>query len=93
MEAVNQFGFLDAYKAMADKPVYSSVGRLYAIITILPAGMAAGGLLGYFVIDRWFGIFPWGTMAFLFIGAGAGFFEIFKILTADRGEHSENKGH
>ena len=51
--------------------------------------MAAGWLLGYFVIDRWFGTFPWGTVALLFIGAGAGFYEIFKILIADESDHPE----
>jgi F0F1-type ATP synthase assembly protein I len=43
--------------------------------------MASGGLLGYFVLDRYLGIFPWGTILMTLFGAGAGFYQIVKLLT------------
>ena len=78
---------------MGNKSVYAGMGRLSAIITILPSAMAAGWLLGYFLVDRWLGTFPWGTMLFLFLGAGAGFYEIYKILTVDPSESSTDQKH
>jgi F0F1-type ATP synthase assembly protein I len=53
---------------------------------ILPASMAAGWLLGYFVIDRYLSSFPWGSIVFTLFGAGVGFFEIVKILIPSRGK-------
>jgi F0F1-type ATP synthase assembly protein I len=58
--------------------------RLSAIITILPAGMAAGWILGYFLCDRLLHSFPWGSIVGTFLGAGAGFYEIATILFRDR---------
>jgi F0F1-type ATP synthase assembly protein I len=78
---------------MANKSVYTRVGRLSAIITILPAAMAAGWLMGYFLVDRWFGTFPWGTILLLFLGAGAGFYEIYKILTVDSNDSPSDQEH
>ena len=60
--------------------------RLSAILMILPASMAAGWLLGYYVVDRYLSTFPWGSIVFTLIGAGAGFFEIVKILIPSRGQ-------
>lgn len=57
------------------------IARLSAIITILPASMAAGWMLGYFVFDRLLGTSPWGGIIFTLIGAGTGFYEIIRILT------------
>jgi len=78
---------------MGNKSVYAGMGRLSAIITILPSAMAAGWLLGYFLVDRWLGTFPWGTILCLFLGAGAGFYEIYKILTVDPSESSTDHKH
>ncbi len=68
----------------------ASIGRLSAIITILPASMAAGWIFGYFALDRWFHVYPWCSITFTLLGAGAGFYEILKILTP--GEKAED-GH
>lgn len=59
------------------------MARLSAIVTILPASMAAGWIMGYFVIDRYFNVFPWGTIILTLFGAAAGFYEIVKILQPD----------
>jgi F0F1-type ATP synthase assembly protein I len=56
------------------------MGRLSAIIVILPSSMAAGGMLGYYLLDRFLGIYPWGTILMTLFGAGAGFYQIVKLL-------------
>jgi F0F1-type ATP synthase assembly protein I len=67
-----------------DESFYTRFGRLSAIITILPASMGAGWLLGYLLIDKVFGLFPWGSIVLTLLGAGAGFYEIVRLLMADR---------
>ncbi len=68
------------------------IARLSAIITILPASMAAGWVLGYFLVDRTLNIFPWGSIIFTLLGAGAGFYEIVKILIPDRRQDDQFNG-
>lgn len=67
-----------------DKSFFVRLGRLSAIITILPASMAAGWMMGHFLVDRPLDCFPWGGVVFTIIGAGAGFYEIVRLLTGDR---------
>jgi len=69
---------------MPNASFYARIGRLSSIIFILPSSMAAGGLLGYFVVDRYLGMYPWGTVVFVLLGAAAGFYEIIKILILDQ---------
>ena len=69
---------------MSERSFYSRMGRLSSIITILPASMAAGWVLGYYVLDRYLTKFPWGSLILTFLGAGAGFFEIIRLLLMDR---------
>jgi F0F1-type ATP synthase assembly protein I len=69
---------------MPNASFYARIGRLSSIIFILPSSMAVGGLLGYFVVDRYFGMYPWGTVVFVLLGAAAGFWEIIKILVLDQ---------
>jgi len=69
---------------MPDTSFYSRLGRLSSIILILPSSMAGGWLLGYYLVDRYFSSFPWGTIILTMAGAGAGLFEIFRILNDDR---------
>ncbi len=69
---------------MPGQSTYGRIGRLSAIITVLPASMAAGWLLGYYVVDKPFGTFPWGAVSATLLGAGAGFYEIIRILEIDR---------
>ena len=65
---------------------YSTLGRLSAIITIIPASMGGGWLFGHFVIDRYLGSGPWGGIACLLLGAAAGFYETFQILISNQGK-------
>ena len=69
---------------MPDPSFYARIGRLSSIIFVLPSCMAAGGVLGYYVVDRYLNFYPWGTVIFVLLGAVAGFYEIMKILIADQ---------
>ena len=69
---------------MTDPSFYARMGRLSAIVTILPATMAGGWVLGYFLIDRTLNTFPWGGIVATIFGAVAGFYEIYRLLTRDR---------
>jgi F0F1-type ATP synthase assembly protein I len=46
--------------------------------------MAVGWLIGHYLLDRFLPISPWGTVGFTLLGAGAGFCEIVRILSADQ---------
>lgn len=76
-------------KFMAGNSFYARIGRLSSVIFILPSCMAVGGLLGYYVVDRYLGVYPWGTVVFVLLGAAAGFFEIVKILISDQRSKSD----
>lgn len=67
-----------------EKSFWARLGRLSAIITILPASMAAGWIMGHFLLDRPLGWFPWGGVLFTLLGAVAGFYEILRLLTGGR---------
>jgi len=73
---------------MGDEPnsFYARLGRLSAIVLILPSSMAAGWVAGYFLIDSPLGIFPWGSIALTLGAAIAGFYEIGRILLRERDE-------
>ena len=73
---------------MPDRSYYSRMGRLSSIIMILPGSMAGGWVLGYYVLDRYLTEFPWGSLILTFLGAGAGFYEIVRLLMIDK--QSEN---
>jgi F0F1-type ATP synthase assembly protein I len=64
---------------------YARLGRLSAIIMILPASMAAGWIIGYAIVDRLFDLFPWGSIVLTLAGAGAGFYEIVRLLMTTPG--------
>ena len=78
----------------SNKSFYSRMGRLSSIIMILPGSMAAGWFLGYYVLDRYVTRFPWGSLTLTLLGAGAGFYEIIRLLMhdqrSDRGRIGEN---
>ncbi len=67
-----------------DQSFYARMSRLSSIIMILPGSMAAGWVLGYYVLDRFLTKFPWGSLALTLVGAGAGFYEIISLLTGDQ---------
>jgi F0F1-type ATP synthase assembly protein I len=46
--------------------------------------MAVGWLIGYYLIDRYFATYPWGTAILVLLGAAAGFYEIVRILILDQ---------
>jgi len=50
--------------------------------------MAAGWFLGYYLVDKLFGTFPWGAVSATLLGAGAAFYEIIQILAIDRRDSS-----
>ena len=77
---------------MARSSFYSKMGRLSAIVMILPSSMAAGWILGYYLVDRWLGISPWASIVMTLIGAGVGFLEIFHILTKESKQSGESNG-
>lgn len=60
-----------------------SLHRLLAhyssIIFLLPSSLLVGYFFGY-VLDDCLGTFPWLSMVFLFLGAAAGFIQVFRIL-------------
>ncbi len=66
---------------MSEQSFASKLGRLGGIVWILPSCMGAGWLLGFFIVDRYFETYPWGTVSFILIGAGAGFYDIIRMLT------------
>jgi F0F1-type ATP synthase assembly protein I len=69
---------------MPDSSFYARLGKLSSIIFVLPSCMAVGGLIGYYLVDRYLGSYPWGTVVFVLLGVAAGFYEIFKILLQDQ---------
>jgi F0F1-type ATP synthase assembly protein I len=70
---------------------YVNLGRLSAIITILPATMAAGWALGHYAIDRLFGVAPWGSVFFILAGGGVGFYEITRILISSQDDRRKDR--
>jgi F0F1-type ATP synthase assembly protein I len=69
---------------LSDKSIYARMGRLASIITILPGSMAAGWLVGYYLMDRYLTRYPWGSISLTLVGAAAGFYEIIRLLMSDR---------
>jgi F0F1-type ATP synthase assembly protein I len=80
-----------------EKDFYAALGKLSAIITIVPASMAGGWVMGHYLLDRYLGTGPWGGIACLILGAGAGFYEITKLLMTktdrDTKESPPNDNH
>jgi F0F1-type ATP synthase assembly protein I len=68
---------------MPDPSFYAKLGKLSSVMVILPGCMAGGWIIGYYLIDRYLKSFPWGTITLIMLGAGAGFYEIFQLLTRD----------
>jgi F0F1-type ATP synthase assembly protein I len=77
---------------MPDAEYYARMGRLSAIIMILPSCMAGGWLLGYYAIDHWLGSFPLGGIVMTLLGAAAGFYEIVVLLKRDAGNAGPKNG-
>jgi F0F1-type ATP synthase assembly protein I len=67
------------------------IGRLSGIILILPGAMAAGWILGYYVLDRYLHTSPWGGIVLTLMGGGAGFYEIVKLLVPGNGDGDRNR--
>ncbi len=69
---------------MPDQSFYSRLGRLSSIVMILPGSMAAGWIIGYYVLDSYLTRYPWGSLGLTMLGALAGFYEIVRMLCGDR---------
>jgi F0F1-type ATP synthase assembly protein I len=69
---------------LPDPSIYVRIGRLSSVILALPCSMAVGWAIGHFLIDRFLPTYPWGTVGFILLGAGAGFYEIVQILNVDQ---------
>ncbi|MBI4481991.1 MAG: AtpZ/AtpI family protein [Acidobacteria bacterium] len=69
---------------MTKRNVYKIISDLSAIIFLIPTNMAAGGLLGYYVIDPWLGTYPWFTLLFVLIGGGAGLYQTYQLVSRQR---------
>jgi F0F1-type ATP synthase assembly protein I len=68
---------------------YARLGRLSAIIFILPASMSAGAALGYYVADPLLGTSPWATIVLTLLFAGSGFYQIIQLLTQDARDRAD----
>ena len=55
---------------------YSAVGLMF------PASIAIGTAIGY-LLDKWLHTAPWLIVLFMFYGAGAGFYNVYKITRRD----------
>ncbi len=69
------------------------LARLSGIVMILPASMGAGWIIGYFVVDHYLKSFPWGSVVFALLGAGAGFREIYRMLTPGDDQADDRHGN
>ena len=72
---------------------YARMGKLSAVMFILPSSMGGGWLVGYYLIDSWSGAYPWGSIIGVALGAAAGFYEIFRLLLKDSEGGRERSGH
>jgi F0F1-type ATP synthase assembly protein I len=55
---------------------YSAAGLMF------PASIAVGVAIGY-LLDKWLHTEPWLLVLFMFYGAGAGFYHVYKIARRD----------
>jgi F0F1-type ATP synthase assembly protein I len=62
------------------------LARLSGVLAILPASMAAGWIIGFYLVDNYLGTFPWASILLTLAGAGAGFYEIIRILVPRNGD-------
>ena len=53
--------------------------------------MAVGWVLGYYLVDHFLSTYPWGTVSFVLLGAGAGLYEIMKILIQDQRDKGDSR--
>lgn len=59
----------------------SAIARGFRLSTELVAGVLVGAFLGW-LIDRWFGISPWGLIVFLLFGFAAGVLNVIRAAGA-----------
>jgi ATP synthase protein I len=70
-------------KNSGEKKSKSDFARFLGVASTVGINMVAttfvGFALGYWVVDKYLGTFPWFTIIFLFFGIVAGFKYLFKI--------------
>jgi ATP synthase protein I len=57
----------------------SGYGMAFAITADLVGGLVGGAAIGWF-FDRWLGSAPWGLIAFFFLGAAAGMWNVYRTV-------------
>jgi ATP synthase protein I len=57
----------------------SGYGMAFAIAADLVGGVVGGAGLGW-LVDRWLGSAPWGLIAFFFLGAAAGMWNVYRTV-------------
>ncbi len=67
-------------RGKATRNLYRLLARYSGIIFVLPSCLLIGIYLGRF-LDYFLGTYPWLTMVFFFVGAAAGFVQVFRFLT------------
>ena len=65
--------------AMSRRDAYRLVAHYSGIIFMLPACLLVGFLIGDYLDER-LGIAPALTLVFIFLGAAAGFIQVFRLL-------------
>ncbi len=65
-----------------------SIGRALRLGTDLVAGVAVGGLIGFW-LDRWFDTAPFGFILFFLLGTAAGFLNVFRTARQIQEEQME----
>jgi ATP synthase protein I len=57
----------------------SGYGMAFKIATDLVGGVIGGALVGW-LLDRWLGSAPWAMIAFFFLGAAAGMWNVYRTV-------------
>jgi ATP synthase protein I len=61
------------------RSTYRQLARYSGVIFVLPSSLLVGYFLG-FLLDGYLESSPWLSITFLFLGAAAGFVQLFRVL-------------
>jgi ATP synthase protein I len=68
-----------------------AMGMGFRVVSELVAGVLVGGGMGW-AIDRWFGTSPFALLVMLFVGMGAGFWNVYRIAARPTGTPTPKDG-